>query len=92
MGDNADVAVVAANIATIVAANTEPYVFLSYLLQILLEFIVLLFEVDAIGLFCLDAIYSSTLLISMFRLPVVSLVMIYRCLFKLNHMIICLYF
>jgi hypothetical protein len=64
MGDNQDPAA-AANIAADAAAasNAGQYAFLSSSFQILLEFIVLLFRVDAIDLFYLDAICSSTLLI-----------------------------
>jgi hypothetical protein len=58
MGDNSD-ATAAAN------ANAAPYVFLSFVFQIFLELQVLVFVVDAIGLYCLDAIYSSTLLVCM---------------------------
>jgi hypothetical protein len=58
MGDNQDAA--AANItAAAAAANAGRYMFLSFSFQILLEFLVLPFGVDAIGLSCLDAIYSS---------------------------------
>jgi hypothetical protein len=67
-----------------VAANDEPYVILSFLFQILLEFLVLLFGVDVIGLSFLDTISSSIMLICMFSLHVVSL-------FELNHMVIFLY-
>jgi hypothetical protein len=56
MGDNQDPAA-AANIAVAVAAiNTGRYAFLSSLFHILLEFLVVLFGVDAIGLSCLDVI------------------------------------
>jgi hypothetical protein len=44
------------------------YVMMSFLFNFLLEFIVFVFVVDAIDLSCLDAICSSTLLISMISL------------------------
>jgi hypothetical protein len=84
MGDNQDDA--AANMAVVAAAaaNTGRYTFLSSLFQILLEFLVLLFGVDAIGLSCLDAICSSTLLICMISSSVVYVVMIYQLLVHIN--------
>jgi hypothetical protein len=62
------------------AAQAAPYVSLVYLCQILLQFLVLVFMVDVIGLSYLDAICSSTLLICMLTLPAISLVMIYQLL------------
>jgi hypothetical protein len=82
MGDNNDDVAIAANIVDAAAANAGSYVLLYFLLQILLEFLVLLFGLDAIGLSCLDAIYSSTLLIWMFSLSAISVVLIYQCLFE----------
>jgi hypothetical protein len=83
MGGNTDVAATTANVAT-VAANPGAYMFLSFLFQILLEFRVMLFGVDAISLFCLDDIFSSTLLIFMFSLFIVSVVMIYQLFIRIK--------
>ena len=85
MADNQDPAA-AANIAAAAAAaaNTERYIYLSFSFQILLEFLVLLFGVDAIGLACLDAICSSTLLICMISSSAVYVVMIYQVLVRIN--------
>ena len=59
MGDNTDAANAAADAAA-ASANAAPYVILSILFQFLLEFLGLAFVVDAIGISCLHAIYSST--------------------------------
>ena len=75
MGDNND---------DVAAANAGRYTFLSSSYQILLEFLVLLFGVDVIGLSCLDAIYSSTLLICMISSSAVYVVMIYQLLVRIN--------
>jgi hypothetical protein len=74
MADNQD----AANITVVVAAvaNARRYAFMSSLFQILLEFLVLLFGVDAVGLSFLDAICSSTLLICMISSSAISVVVI----------------
>jgi hypothetical protein len=48
------------------------------LLHIFIEFLVPLFGLYVIGLSYLDAIYSSALLICMFRLPVIFVIMIYQ--------------
>jgi hypothetical protein len=82
MGDNQDAANIAA--AAAAAANDGRYAFMSCLFQILLEFLVLLFGVDAIGLSCLDIICSSTLLICMISLSVVYVVIIYQVLVRIN--------
>jgi hypothetical protein len=84
LGDNQDTT--AANIAATAAAaaNAGRYTFLSSSFQILLEFLVLLFGVDAIGLSCLDAICSSNLLICMISLSAVYIVMIYQVLVRIN--------
>jgi hypothetical protein len=60
------------------AAQAAPYVSLVYLCQILLQFLVLVFMVDVIGLSYLDAICSSALLVCMISLLAVSVVMIYQ--------------
>ena len=70
MGDN-DVTAAAA------AAPAAPYVILSLLFQILLEFLILVFAADAIGLICLDAIYSSTLLVCMISLIGIPIIILY---------------
>jgi hypothetical protein len=69
--DTTSIAVAATN------ASDAPYVFLSFMFQSLLEFLVLIFVVDEIGLSCLDVICSSTMLICMFILPAIFVVMIY---------------
>jgi hypothetical protein len=62
MCDNTDAAAAAATKTVApAAANAKPYVLMSVLFQIFIEFLVLLFGVDAIGLSCVDAICSSTL-------------------------------
>ena len=78
MGDNTDSAATAANAAAAAAANTGPYVLPPFLFQIFIKFLVLLFGVDVIGLSCLDAICSSTLLVCMFSSLAVYVVMIYQ--------------
>jgi hypothetical protein len=62
MGDNIDSLVAAAT------ALTTPYVILSSLCQILLEFLVLGFGVDLICLSCLYIICSSIVLVCMISL------------------------
>jgi CobQ-like glutamine amidotransferase family enzyme len=62
MGDNID-----AN-ATAAIAQDAPYVTLSSLYQILLEFLVLAFGVDVIGLSCLDMVCLSIMLVCMISL------------------------
>jgi hypothetical protein len=69
MDDNID-----ANAAA--AAQAAPYVTLSSLCQILLEFLVLAFGVDVIGLSCLDMICSSILLVCMISLITVFIIML----------------
>jgi hypothetical protein len=83
MGNNQDAANIAATAAA-AAANAGRFTFMSSLFQILLEFLVLLFGVDAIGLSCLDIICSSTLLICMISLSVVYVVIIYQVLVRIN--------
>jgi hypothetical protein len=60
------------------AAQAAPYVILNSLFHIVLEFLVLAFGVDVIGLSCLDAICSSTLLVSMISLISVRIIMLYQ--------------
>ena len=84
MADNQDPAVAANIVAAAAAANAGRYIYLSFSFQILLEFLVLLFGVDAIGLSCLDAICSSTLLIGMISSSAVYVVMIYQVLVWIN--------
>ena len=79
MGDNTDAAAAAA-----AAAPAAPYVILTFLYQILLEFLVLLFGVDAIGLFYLDAICSSTLFIYMVSLVIIPVIMQYQLFIRIN--------
>jgi hypothetical protein len=74
MVDNTNIVVVAANVA---AANAGTYVFLSFIFQILIEFLVLLFEVDAIGFSCLDAIGSSNLLVITISFITVYIIILY---------------
>ena len=74
MGDNNDAAIAAAA----AAANVAKYVILSTLFQFLLEFLGLVFVIDAIGLSYIDAICSSTLLVCMIILLAICLVMIYN--------------
>lgn len=82
MGDNNQDA---ANIpAAAAAANAGWYAFLSSSFQILLEFLVLLFGVDAIGISCLDAIGSSTLFICMISSSAISVVMICQLLVRIS--------
>jgi hypothetical protein len=69
--DTTSIAVAATN------ASDAPYVFLSFMFQSLLEFLVLIFVVDEIGLSCLDVIYSSTMLVCMISFLVVFVFMIY---------------
>jgi hypothetical protein len=57
-------------------------VFLPFLFHYLLEFLVIVFEVDAIVSSCLNSICSSSMLICMFSLVVVSLVMFYQLPWK----------
>ena len=59
------------------------YVILSSLFQFLLEFLGLVFLVDAIGLSGIDAICSSTLLVCAISLFAVSLVMIYNLIMRI---------
>ena len=77
MGDN-DVGTGAA--AAAAAAAAAPYVILSLLFQILLEFLVLVFAVDAVGLVYLDAICSSILLICMINSISILVIILYRLL------------
>jgi hypothetical protein len=59
------------------------YVILSFLFQFMLEFLLLVSVVDAIGLSCLDVICSSTLLVCTISLFVIFIVMIYQLLVRI---------
>ena len=59
------------------------YVILSFLFQFLLEFLLLVSVVDAIGLSCLDVICSSTLLVCTISLFIFFIVMIYQLLVRI---------
>ena len=59
------------------------YVILSFLFQFMLELLVLVSVVDAIGLSCLDVICSSTLLVCTISLLIVFIVMIYQLLVRI---------
>ena len=59
------------------------YVILSSLFQFLLEFLGLVFVVDVIGLYYIDAICSSILLVCMISLLVIFIVMIYQLLVRI---------
>jgi hypothetical protein len=78
MVDTTDVATAATNAAA-VAANAGTYVF-----QIMVEFLVLLFGVDAIGLSCLDAICSSTLLVCVISFIIVYTIMLCQLLVRIK--------
>jgi hypothetical protein len=87
MGDNNQDPATATNIAAAAAtaaANTGRYIHLSFSFQILLQFLVLLFGVDAIVLSCLDDICSSTLLICMISSSAIYVVMICQVLVQIN--------
>ena len=62
---------------------TAKYVILSSLFQFLLEFLLVLSVVDAVGLSCIDATCSSTLLVCVTSSSAVSLVMIYQLLARI---------
>jgi hypothetical protein len=78
MVDTTNVATAATNAAA-VAANAGTYVF-----QILVEFLVLLFGVDAIGFSCLDAICSSTLLVCVISFIIVYTIMLCQLLVQIK--------
>ena len=80
--------------AATAAAAIQPtlYVIFNCLFRIMLEFFVLAFGVDVIGLSPIDVICSSTLLICIIGFSTVCMIMIYSLLFGLNHMDYCLYF
>jgi hypothetical protein len=73
MGYNTDNAAAAAKG---IPAHATSYVTLLSLCQILLEFLFLLFRVDAIGLSCLDAICSTTMLVCMISFITTSIIML----------------
>jgi hypothetical protein len=72
MADNTDASASAA------AANAAKYVIRSHMFQYMLQFLYLVFMVDAISLSCLDAICSSIILVRAISLLVIFIVMIYR--------------
>jgi hypothetical protein len=85
MGDNnQDTAVVANIAAATTAANAGWYIYPPFSFQILLQFLVVLFGVDVIGLSYLDAICSSILLICMFSSSAIYVAMIYQVLVRIN--------
>jgi hypothetical protein len=59
------------------AAQAAPYMILSSLFQILLEFLVLAFGVDMISISCLDTVCSSILVVCMISLITGFIVMLY---------------
>jgi hypothetical protein len=84
MGDNNEDPAAAANNAAAAAANAGRYIYLSFSFQVLLEFLALLFGVDAIDLSCLDAICSTTLLIIMISSSAVYVVIFCQVLVQIN--------
>ena len=62
-----------------------PYVICSYLVQFLLQFLVLALGIDVICLFWLNMICSSILLVYMIRLIPALIVMIYYYLFRIKY-------
>ena len=84
MGENLNAAAAAAAATAAAAASAAPYVILSLLFQILLEFLVLVFAVDAVGLVYLDAICSSTLLVCMISLICIPVIILYRLLIRIK--------
>ena len=82
--DNATAAAAAAALAAANAAPAAPYVILSLLFQIFLEFLVLVFTVDGIGLVYLDAICSSALLGCIISLISIPVIILYRLLIRIK--------
>jgi hypothetical protein len=83
MGDNSDTTVVA-NVNATAALNVAPYVFQESMFQLLLEFLVLVFGVDAFGLSCLDVIYSSTMLVCMISFITIYVIMLCQLLVRIK--------
>ena len=74
------------NMGDAAAAAIQPtlYVILNCLFRIMLEFFVLAFGVDVIGLSPIDVICSSTLLICMIGFTTVCMIMIYQFIIRIK--------
>src|SRR4051812_36488569 len=72
--------------AATAAADIQPtsYVISISLFRIMLEFFVLAFGVDVIGLSCIDVICSSTLLICMIGFTTICMIMIYKFIIRIK--------
>ena len=66
------------------AAQAAPYVIIISLVQIMLDFVILAFALDVIGLYCLDVICSSTLSVCMICFTAACMIMFYHLLIRIK--------